>query len=89
MAKLNITESVLQRLADAIRGVNGSAPEDACFRLSLDGQENLALGVDVPAPEDQKFKHKDNTVLVMSKKLAEHFAGRTLDVNAAGDFVLT
>lgn len=89
MAKLNITESVLQRLADAIRGVNGSAPEDACFRLSLDGEENLALGVDVPGPEDQKFKHKDNTVLVMSNNLAERFAGHTLDVNAAGDFVLT
>lgn len=89
METLNITESVLQRLADAISGVNGSAPEEACFRLSLDNEENLALGVDVPAPDDQKFKHNDSTVLVIEETVAERFAGRTLDVNAAGDFVLS
>lgn len=85
---LAITESALGRLADALRSVNGPDPEDACFRLSLDEEGNLALAVDIPSPDDRKFQYNETTVLVMSDDLAERFTGRTLDVNAAGDFVL-
>ena len=85
---LTITEAALQRLADAIRRVNGTDPDDACFRLSLDEEGNLALAVDVPSPDDRMFQHNESTVVVVSGGLAERFAGRTLDVNAAGDFVL-
>lgn len=89
MTTLNITEAALQRLADSISRVDRSAPEGVCFRLGLDEDENLELGVDTPVPEDQKFQHKESTVLVIADALAERFAGRTLDVNAAGDFVLS
>lgn len=89
MPTLNITENALQRLADAISRIDGSATNDACFRLGLDEDNNLELGVDIPVSDDEKFQHKDNTVLVIANAIAERFAGRTLDVNAAGDFVLS
>jgi Fe-S cluster assembly iron-binding protein IscA len=88
MPPLIITEPALERLADAIRNLNGSRSEDACFRLTVDEEGNLALALDVTSPDDKTFQHKKVTVLVVSKVLAEGFAGRALDVNAAGDFVL-
>jgi hypothetical protein len=88
MAALNITESALERLSDAIESVNGSNGADACFRLALDDEDNLALAVDVPSPSDKIYQSQGKTVLVVTDELSERFAGRTLDVNAAGDFVL-
>lgn len=88
MTTLTITESALEHLADAIRSVNGSIPKDTCFRLTVDKDGNLALALDVASPDDTTFEHKDVTVLVVSSELADGFAGRALDVNAAGDFVL-
>ena len=88
MAALTITESALERIANALRSVNGSTPKDACFRLALDEEGNLALAIDTPLPDDNTFQHQGETVLVMSIELAQHFAGRILEVNEAGDFVL-
>lgn len=88
MSALTITESVLERLAVALRKVNGSQPADACFRLTMDEEEYLALAVDVPSSVDQTFQYHGETVLVMSNALAERLAGRILEVNTAGDFVL-
>lgn len=71
-----------------MRGVKGSAAEGVCFRLSFDADENPSLAIDAPMPGDRKFQYKKSTVLVMSDTVAERSAGRVLDVNAAGDFVL-
>ena len=85
---LTVTESALERLSGEISTTKESKPANACFRLVVDGDGELALAIDVPQSEDRTFEHEGVTVLVLSEQLSEQNQRRTLDMNAAGDFVL-
>lgn len=88
MAALTVNESALERLAAALHSASDSRPEGACFRMTLDDEGSLALAIDVPLSDDKTFQYEGETVLVMTNEFAERFAGRTLEANEAGDFVL-
>ncbi len=44
--------------------------------------------MDVPLLGDIKFQYEGVIVLALSDAYAERYSGQTLDVNAAGDFLL-
>ncbi len=88
MNTLTVTDSALARLAGTIRNMQVARSADGCFRLMIDEQGELELGIHIAVPGGKIFQHDGVTVLVMSDAVAEQHAGRTLDVIPVGDFVL-
>lgn len=84
----SITNSALAKLAAILESDTEVRPKNSCFRLIVDRDGDLALTVDVPKSNDREFLHAGSPVLVMAENLVGNHRDRTLDVNAAGDFVL-
>ena len=75
---LTVTESAGVLLAQILEQEGLS--EDVAIRLVYEGQ-GLAMQADSERPDDDAFKHKDRTVLVLDKQISELLAENTLDVD--------
>ena len=77
---LTVTEDVCkfakQMLAET------SAPEGTCVRIDLDKDGKGQVLIAQELPEDFKYEHAGETVLVVSQQAAEQFAGKTLDTES-------
>ena len=85
---LKITDWVLAEVADMLRTTYAREPGRPCFRLTVDKSDQPQLSIDGVRPDDHEFAYEGRTVLVVAPELAQRFKGRTLDLNAAGDFLL-
>ena len=88
LPRLVVTEWVLAEVADKLRTARIPERSHPCFRLTVDQADQPELSIDDVRPDDQLFAYEGRTVLVVSPALLQRFKGRTLDINAAGDFLL-
>ena len=85
---LAVSNEVLARLAGEISKLEGPAPPTLCFRFTVNSNAEPELALDLRQPEDRLFFFEGDAVLAIPGSLTREYSGRTLDVNAAGDYVL-
>jgi Fe-S cluster assembly iron-binding protein IscA len=74
-----ITTQARAHLAQILAAADTPDEDEPVIRMFL-GQENLGLALDLEKPEDSKYDHEGNTVLVVDEKLTQALEGKTLDV---------
>ena len=89
MGSLTVTEAALAYLFKAIETAQKQTDDNACYRFTVASDGDPQLSVDWPESSDSSFQYEGRTVLVVEQGLAETYQGCTLDLNAAGDFVLS
>ena len=77
-----LTETAGAHLAELLAGAE--APEDVFVRLEQE-EDGLGLRFDNALSGDNKFAHKDRTVLVLDDELCQLLADNTLDVEDTDD----
>lgn len=78
---LTVTDTALERLAEALDEIQDPKPQNACFRIVLGQPGKLSLGVGTPEDDDRTFEQEGTIVLVVSEEIAERCEGRTLDAD--------
>jgi len=74
-----ITPGARAHLALVLEAADVPDDDNPVIRLFL-GNEGLGLALDLEKPEDTKFEHEGNTILVVDDKLTQALEGKTLDV---------
>ena len=67
-------------------GANGATR--LCYRFELDADGNPQLHVAEPAADDKVHSFEGRNVLAIPPEFASTYAGKTLDINEAGDFLI-
>ena len=88
MTDLAVTEAVLRRLAEAIPAAGGNGSGGHCYRFEIGEDNSPQLQVCEPAATDMIYRYQGRNVLAIPPEFAEAYAGSTLDINEAGDFLL-
>jgi len=83
---MTVTPAARERLAEALDQMEEQAPENACFRIVRDeeNQDQLTLSLGVADEEDVTFEQEDKTVLAIDPAVAEACENRTLDIDDNG-----
>ena len=84
---LHITKDAKQICSATIRQMVGEGAVK-CLRLVND-KDGASISFEVPRSDDEIVLHKGLAVLAISSTVAESLAGRTLDVNGDGRFVIS
>ena len=74
-----ITTEARAHLGQTLATADVSDDDEPVIRMFM-GKEGLGLALDVENPEDTKYDHEGNTVLVADGKLVEALEGKMLDV---------
>jgi len=85
---LTVTEWALAEVADKLSTARFPAGCHPYFRLTVNNEGEPQLGIDNIRSDDRQYAYDGETVLVIAPALADQFKRRTLDINAAGDFLL-
>ena len=88
MADLTVTDAVLGTLAKAMQTTGKNGSNNRCYRFELDADGNPQLQVCEPAPTDQIYRVEGRNILAIPPEFASAYAGNTLDINDAGDFLI-
>ena len=84
---LHITKDAKQICSATIRQMVGEGAVK-CLRLVKD-KDGASISFEVPRSDDEIVQHKGLAVLAIPPTVAESLAGRTLDVNGDGRFVIS
>jgi hypothetical protein len=88
MAELTVTDAVLSKLAQAMQATGENGAGGPCYRFELDDEGNPQLQVAEPAASDKIYTFDGRHVLAIPPEFASAYAGNTLDINDAGDFLI-
>jgi Fe-S cluster assembly iron-binding protein IscA len=78
---LTVTEAAGAHLFQLLYTLNESHKK--AVRLVVEG-ENLTMKLDNESPNDQRFEHKGETVLILDEVMGKFLADKTLDVEDDG-----
>ena len=88
MGELTVTDAVLSTLAKAMQATGENGAGGPCYRFELDADGNPQLQVCKPAATDRIYSFEGRDVLAIPPEFASAYAGSTLDINEAGDFLI-
>jgi hypothetical protein len=81
---LTMTPEAGSFLNHALGNMPPDQEEGHCFRLAQSGDGRIALTLSEQTEDDLALVHKDRTVLVVNRQLAEVLKGRRVDVQDDG-----
>lgn len=74
---LNLTDSASAHISEML----AEAPDEMAVRI-VPQEQGLALQLDNPREEDEKFTHDGQTILVIDKQMADLLQDKQLDVQS-------
>ena len=84
LAIFAITTEARAHFAQVLAAADIPEEDGPVIRMFL-GKEGLGLALDDVKPEDTKYEHEGNTVLMVYEKLTHALDGKTLDVGQTNE----
>ncbi len=84
---IHISDDAMALCNKTVRQLSGAQTNSKCLRL-LNDQGRISISFEMPRSEDTIVSHNGQSVLAVPERVADLLAGRTLDLNDDGAFVI-
>ena len=84
---VRITDDAMALCNESVRQLSGAQTNSKCLRL-LNDDGRICMSFEMPRNNDTIVSHAGQSVLAVPEHVADRLAGRTLDLNDDGAFVI-